>query len=400
VAIAIVGAGIGGLTTALALARKGFAVDLIERRGGFSEIGAGLQLSPNASRILVDLGLGAALRRVVGEPERVIIRSIRSGNEIGRIALGPYMRNRYGAPYWVAHRADLQTVLLDAVRSDPKIRLIMGRTVEAVGEAEGGVVLGCVSESGTREALEAEAVVGADGVWSKIRPVIDPGEKPAFAGHVAWRATLPKAKVPSPLSGNETGLWLGKTGHVVHYPIAGGKLLNVVVIERTNVAVDGWAARGEGVELIRQYTGASPLLLQLLSRDTSWQRWSLFERHPQRIAQGRVALLGDAAHPVLPFLAQGAALAIEDAAKLAEMMTLTDDLRLAFEMYETERLGRARRVQSEASRNGRIYHLSGPVAFARNVVIGRLGAERMTSRYDWLYGHKPNPRLASEVTDG
>jgi salicylate hydroxylase len=389
--IAVAGAGIGGLTAALALARQGHAVTLVERRTGFSEVGAGLQLSPNASRILIGLGLGAALRRVVTEPERVVVRRIGSGRPVGAVALGPFARQRYEAPYWVAHRADLQTILLDAVRSQSSIRLVMGRTVEEVRSGPDHASLAWVSAGGARESLAVDAVVGADGIWSKVRRALGDEALPAFHGSVAWRATLDRSAAPAELAGNETGLWLGSRGHVVHYPIAGGRLINVVAIDTDAEPVEGWAAPGKAEDLLARYASAAPMLRQLLSLPPEWLRWSLF-RHPiRRLAAGRIALLGDAAHPVLPFLAQGAALAIEDAATLASLLgQRSQSVPQALSAYEDQRLKRARRVQREARRNGRIYHAGPLMAFGRDRVMGHLGPEGMTRRYDWLYGFRPH----------
>jgi salicylate hydroxylase len=383
--LAVVGAGIGGLTAALTLARQGHGVALIERRTGFSEVGAGLQLSPNASRILLELGLGPALRRVATEPERVVIRSVRSGRSIGQVALGPFMRERYGAPYWVVHRADLQRILLDAVRSQPSIRLLIGRTVETVDNDLPSAALTLRTESGQREALDIHGVIGADGVWSTVRRVLG-NAPPVYRGYVAWRATIERKRVPIELSGNETGLWLGRTAHVVHYPIDGGRLVNVVVIRRRSDPVEGWDAPGRRIRLLTHFNGASTPLRELIAAPPDWLLWSLFDAPAGRLADGRVALLGDAAHPVLPFLAQGAALAIEDTAALAASLAEGSDLPAAFAAYARQRTERVRLVQKQARRNGRIYHLSGPAAFARNLVIRRLGAEGMTERYSWLYG--------------
>jgi salicylate hydroxylase len=384
--LAVVGAGIGGLTTALMLARQGHAVTLIERRTGFSAVGAGLQLSPNASRILIDLGLAPALRRVVGEPERVVVRALQSGREIGRVALGRFMKATFGAPYWVVHRADLQTILLDAVRSQPSIRLVMGRNVEAATDETDRTTLTLATESGVRDRLSVDAVIGADGAWSKVRQALGTGAAPTFRGYVAWRATVERDRVPADLAGNETGLWLGRAGHVVHYPVAGGRLLNIVAIQRTPEPVDGWATPGDAPDLLSHYASACPLARELLSCAQGWLLWSLFDRPADSLARGRIALVGDAAHPVLPFLAQGAALAIEDAAALATCLTDHADLPSAFTAYQNLRLPRVRKVQNEARKNGKIYHLGGLAGFARDKVMQRIGPEGMTKRYSWLYG--------------
>jgi salicylate hydroxylase len=387
--VAVVGAGIGGLTAALALARQGHVVTLVERRTGFSEVGAGLQLSPNASRILIKLGLGPALRRVATELERVVVRGINSGKRIGEVTLGAFIRERFEAPYWVVHRADLQTILLDAVRSEPSIRLVMGRTVEAAGNGASQASLTWVSAGGTRETLAADVIVGADGVWSKVRQQLGDRTQPTYRGYVAWRATFERNAAPAELAGDETGLWLGSQGHVVHYPIAGGKLINVVAIERNPNSVEGWAAPGRREDLLARYASAAPALRDLLALPPEWLRWSLFDHPAGRLANGRIALLGDAAHPVLPFLAQGAAMAIEEAATLASLLRDAQaDVPEALMTYEKHRLGRVPRVQKEARTNGRIYHAGSFVAFGRNQVMRHLGPEGMAKRYDWLYGFR------------
>jgi salicylate hydroxylase len=387
--IAIAGAGIGGLTAALALARRGHAVSLIERRTGFAEVGAGLQLSPNASRILVDLGLGAALRRVVTEPPRVVVRDLESGQQIGEVALGAFMRERFGAPYWVIHRAELQTVLLDAVRSAPSVRLIMGRTVESITQTADRAELTFATGNGARESAAFDAVAGADGVWSTVRQSLGDHKKPGYRGSVAWRATIDRKRAPAELTGDETSLWLGRRGHVVHYPIAGGRLINIVAIEKSPTPVEGWAAAGEGRDLLTGYANAAPALRKLLAEPEQWQRWSLFDHPVSCLAKGRVALLGDAAHPVLPFLAQGAAMAIEDAVSLAASLGADSKaVPLALSAYEDKRCPRVRKVQQAARRNGRIYHAGGLIAFARNQIMRRLGPEGMTARYAWLYGFR------------
>jgi salicylate hydroxylase len=223
-------------------------------------------------------------------------------------------------------------------------------------------------------------------VWSRLRAALGDGRSPAFRGHVAWRATIDRAAAPPELAGNETGLWLGSAGHVVHYPIAGGRLLNVVAIERRNRPVEGWSEPGAREDLLGRFAGAAPLLRALLGTPASWLLWSLHDLPARGMARGRIALLGDAAHPVLPFLAQGAALAIEDAAALAGALAGGETVPSALRAYEAERLPRAGRVQAQARRNGRIYHAGPLVAFARDRVMRHLGPEGLTERYAWLYG--------------
>lgn len=387
--IAVVGAGIGGLTAALALADAGHAITVIERRTGFSEVGAGLQLSPNASRVLIELGLGAALRRAATEPPGVVVRSLASARRLGGVALGARARERYGAPYYVIHRADLQTLLLDALRARPNIRLLVGRDVTGLSETEDGIGLTVESAHGTRsETVEAALVIGADGLRSRIRGHLDPAPLRS-GGAAAWRAIVPREAVPEICAGEETGLWLGRGRHVVHYPIRGGQMLNVVATVPERHGDEDWGRLGEPAVLRAHFRDCAPDLLDLLSVPDSWLVWTLAERKLARpMAQGRVALLGDAAHPVLPFLAQGAALAIEDAAVLAHHLA-TQEPEAALAAYAKARSARARRVQRAARGNGRAYHASGFTAFCRNTMMRRLGPDRMRERYAWLYSWTP-----------
>jgi salicylate hydroxylase len=391
--VTVVGAGIGGLTAALALARIGRQVTLIERRTGFTEVGAGLQLSPNANRVLATLGLAPAIARAASEPARVVVRATGSGRQIGEVALGSFMRERFKAPYYVIHRADLQTILLDAVRGQPGIRLLMGRAVSGLTQDADGVSLSVERAGGAQEELACGIVVGADGVWSKVRPLIGDLRQPGFHGHVAWRATIPRSEAPAALAGNETGLWLGSGGHVVHYPISGGKRINIVAIQKRGAPVTGWAEPGDRSELLGHFARAAPQLRALLGAPDEWLMWSLHDLPATTMARGRVALLGDAAHPVLPFLAQGAALAIEDAAGLANALAHDRPAQDALQSYARIRLPRARALQQAARKNGGVYHAGVLVSLGRNLVMGRLGAQGMTERYGWVYGWDPASAL-------
>lgn len=387
--VVVVGAGIGGLTAALALSRQGYGVTLVERRTRLTETGAGLQLSPNATRVLVDLGLEGPLRRVAVEPERVLIRRIASGREIGGVALGAFMRERYGAPYCVASRADLQTLLLDAVRASPDIRLVVGRACTGVTSARDRAEVAVENAAGARETFRGDLVVGADGLNSTLRRAWD-ARPPSYQEAVAWRATLPREAAPAGLGSDETGLWLGPGRHVVHYPIEGGRVLNIVaVLTGPAPATDGPAQRPPALAGLAARAAAP--LAALLATPREWTPWPLYDLSVGRMAQGRVALLGDAAHPVLPYLAQGAALAIEDAAVLAGVLkgAAVGDPAPLLRRYARLRRRRARQVQLQARRNGSVYHAGALVSFARDRTMAALGPRRMAERYAWLYGWRP-----------
>lgn len=389
--VAIVGGGIAGLAAALALSGRGFAITVFERRTGFAETGAGIQLSPNASRVLQSLGLEPALRRVVTETQTVSVRSLASGREIGDVALGDAMRRRFGAPYWSVARADLHTVLLDAVRGRSDIALRFGRTLSSLDDGAGVVTLGIDTANGARDSVAAELVIGADGIGSRVRPAIGDPRSPAPSGYLAYRATVAADALADAALARTSGLWLGRHAHLVHYPIASGRRVNVVAIAQNREPVEGWSAPVAAETVRAAFRTACDPLRMLVATPTEWSAWSLDDLPVRLMGRGRVALLGDAAHPVLPYLAQGGALAIEDAAVLAAALGGARDIPGAVAAFARDRLPRVRRVQKAARRNGFAYHTFGPPAWIRDRVMARLGPDGMRERYAWLYGWTPPP---------
>lgn len=383
--ILIAGAGIGGLTAAVALARRGVSVTLAERRTGFAEAGAGIQISPNAGRLLEGLDLGLALKQTGVVVDRLMVRRWRDGAGLAEMAMAA---PGSATPFRVLKRADLHLLLLDAARTLPNVRLIMGRSVAGIDERADGIVATLVQDSGHAETVAAQALIAADGLWSQLRERGGDAAPPIFTGFEAWRALVPS----DPASGRaEVTLHLGPARHAVHYPVAGGRETNLVIIREASEAREGWSRSGDARLLASQIAGANPDLRRLAASAGSWQVWSLFDRPPAAMARGRVALLGDAAHPVLPFMAQGAALAIEDAAVLARILArhLARDgaagVTAAIAAYAGLRGPRVARVQNASRSNGRTYHLGRPWSVARDLVLRRLGPDGLRSRHGWLY---------------
>jgi salicylate hydroxylase len=390
--VIIVGAGIGGLTAALAIARRGFEVAVFDQAQRLEEVGAGIQLSPNASRILLALGLRDQLQRHVVTPEELRIIDARTARVLARAPLGAAAERRYGAPYWVIHRGDLQAVLVEAVHARPGIGLHLGARVEDFTLTETGVTISARSALGDFEHRGA-ALIGADGLWSNLRRSLGDGREPRFAGHSAWRALAPAEAVVPELRTPAVNLWLGGGAHLVHYPVRGGSLVNVVAIIRDDWREAGWSAPAERADILARYPAAtwSATPRALLAAPPHWQKWALYDRAPlARWGTGAVTLLGDAAHPMLPYLAQGAAMAIEDAAVLAQRLAeARDNPAAAMRGYERQRRSRTARAQRAARRNGTIYQLGGPAASLRSLALTAVGGARLLTRYDWLYGWTP-----------
>ena len=386
----IAGAGIGGLCAALCLARAGWQVTIFDKTPVLEEAGAGLQLSPNASSILRDLGVLALLGAAALEPRQILIRRARDGATLAALPLEDADR-RWGAPYLLAHRADLQRALLDKIAQDANISLKLGATIASFAASQDQVAVGVKAGPVTLK-FTGDCLIGADGLHSFVRSrlVANPADAPKFANRTAWRALVPVKSVSPGMRQQETMLWLGRKAHLVHYPLRGGEIVNVVAIVedhfRVSESQDFWSSPGDAEFVKARFSAWDGAARDLIAAAPQWRKWPLFDRDPlPSWSAGRVALLGDAAHPMLPFLAQGAAQAIEDAHALGVALVPGTDVERALAAYQRARQARAARVQAESRRQSSIYHLSGPAALARDLAIRFSGPQRLLGRYDWLY---------------
>lgn len=388
--VLIAGGGIGGLSAALACTRAGAEVALFERHAEFSEFGAGIQLSPNVVKILYGWGLQQALAEVVAFPDRLQVRSANSGAVLGSLRLGQTMAQRYGAPYLTIHRADLHRLLLTAVQQQGGAALRLSSSVLNFAETESDVAVQLA-----RDELErGDLLVGADGGWSSIRQQLLADGTPQPTGHLAYRALISQARLPVHLRSSQVTVWLGPLMHVVQYPVRGGEWLNVVAIVHGQVQGDmsHWDHSGNAAELQQRLQACCKELRDLVQAVPEWRLWALSIRPPMRSgreqAGGRVALLGDAAHPMVPYLAQGAGMAIEDAHVLAHELDAggpdaSGQVPALLRHYAQQRWQRNARVQATAIRNGKIFHASGLMAFGRNAAMKIRGEGLMDQ--PWLY---------------
>jgi len=388
----IAGAGIGGLCTSLCLARGGWRVSLYEKAKVLEETGAGLQLSPNASAILGRLGVIERLAPFALRPKAIRIRRARDGATLAVMPLDDAER-RWGAPYLVVHRADLQRVLLEAIARESSIKLQTGAAVAGFASDENSVAI-AIQQGVVRLKAAGDCLIGADGVRSFVRQRLG-ADSAKFSGRTAWRAIISSARVNANMRRDETTLWLGRKAHLVHYPLRGGAVINVVAIVDEDFCPDGaesWSSPGEPGFLEARFSRWAEPARKLLRVVPDWRKWPLFDCNPiASWTAGRVALMGDAAHPMLPFLAQGAAQAIEDAGALGEVLTRGQNIETSFRAYQDARCPRAARVQKESRRQAKIYHLAGPAALLRDMALRALGPQKMLARYDWLYdAHRAN----------
>ncbi|TQN59447.1 salicylate hydroxylase [Agrobacterium tumefaciens] len=381
--VAIVGAGIAGLTAALSFARHGVSSDIIEQAGELAEVGAGLQLSPNAARILAELGVMPEIEARWTEPVSVELASGKSLATLLSLPMAEVARTRWGAPYGVLHRSTLQRALLDAVTRNPLCRLHLGKRME-------NATLDGIAATTFRD---HDLIVGADGVWSAARFAVPSSPVATFSGNVAWRFTVAAKDVPSAINKSAVTAYLGSGGHIVAYPLKEVGGFNIVAIALGADPGATWRAELSGQQkamLLAQFRDWSADIVRLLSSSENPTFWPLYQAGRGRWHNGRdTVLIGDAAHAMMPFAAQGAAMAIEDAFELAGALAKTPlPVAQALGAFEALRLPRIEKARKRASLNRFAYHATGPVRLARDFVFSTRPTEAFLKDFDWLYGYR------------
>lgn len=379
--VVVVGGGIGGLATALALRLQGRSVRLLERAAEFGEVGAGLQLAPNATRILADWGVLDQVLAAGVEPRRLVLRDALSGAELTHLDLGADFRARYGAPYVVVHRSDLHQILVHACRGGG-VRLETGREVDRVDSTSDTAFTYCTDGA----ILESEVVLGLDGLNSRLRETVV-GDQPVASGYVAYRGAVPVADKPASVNLDEVVAWIGPGCHLVQYPLRQARMVNQVAVFRSPAFERGEAEWGGCEELDEAFRRCCDQVRDGL--DSLWRnrQWRMYDREPaDNWSQGRLLLLGDAAHPVLQYLAQGACQALEDAATVANAANQSDDWPSALQATQQARMPRTARVQRNARTWGEIWHLDDLGRLLRNELLTTRDP-RDYSHLDWLYGN-------------
>lgn len=379
----VAGGGIGGLAAAFVLARAGHAVTVLEQSAAFGEIGAGIQLGPNIFKMFDYLGLTEDINQVAFFPAGLGMNDMRTGEKVVRVPLGDTARAAYGYPYGVIYRADLHQVFLDACKASPNVVLRTASKVESFEQDDSGVRVRMAGG----EVLQGDALIGADGLWSRIREAVLGDGKPRVSGHIAYRAVLKREDVPAHLWSDDVLLWGGEKTHLVHYPLRRGELFNLVAVFHSNKYDEGWNTFGDTAELNERFAHAVPQVRELLDKIETWKMWVLCDREPVKDwTDRRVTLLGDAAHPMLQYLAQGAGQAIEDAVVLGEALHFTGgDVARAFQKYQQARYLRTGRVQLTARFYGDIYHAAGVQRELRNQMFQSGKESAGFAGLKWMY---------------
>jgi 3-hydroxybenzoate 6-monooxygenase len=390
--VLVAGGGIGGLAAALALVRQGFRVKVMEQAPEIGEIGAGIQLGPNAFAAFDALGIGDRARGRAVYTDYMVMHDALDETLVGRIPTGEAFRARFGNPYAVIHRADVHLSLLEGAQASGRVEFLTSTRVEHVTQDAHGVRV-VDQGGGVHEGL---ALIGADGVKSVVRQQLV-GDPARVTGHVVYRAVVDKADFPQDLQWNAASIWVGPNCHLVHYPLRGGEQYNVVVTFHSREA-EQWGVREGSKEEVQSYfQGICPKARQLIELPKSWKRWATADREP--IAQwthGRVTLLGDAAHPTTQYMAQGACMAMEDAVTLGEALRVNDnDWASALDLYQRSRVARTARIVLSSREMGRIYHAKGVERLVRNELWRDRAPERFYDAMEWLYGWAAERCLAS-----
>lgn len=380
--VLIAGAGIAGLAAAIALARAGIASITVDRRGDLAEVGAGIQVGPNGVKILRRLGAAERSGETAATPDAVRISSGASGKLLAEVPLGRTIAARHGAPYWTMAREDLHRALREAAASHADLVSLETGTAAAAFTSEAtGVTL---KVEGRERPLAGAALVLASGLWGRIGEARIPL---VATSKLAARALIPIDRVPTGFADNAVGLWLGADAHLVHYPVAAGRLVNVVAVLEGDTLPETWNAPAEKSHILKGFEHWADPPRRLLEAVTEWRQWRLYQAAAEAPPlPGNVIRIGDAAGPVLPFLAQGGVLALEDAAALAAALASVGEPRTAFDAIRAGRLARRAEIAKASRDNGRIYHLDGLAAKARDLVLRASSPDRLLRRFDWLYG--------------
>lgn len=385
--ILILGGGIAGLALALSLARHGRGAIVLESRPRFETEGAGIQLGANGVKVLERLGLAERLRPQVGEPANLVVFDGGSARRLAQLPLGGWFAARHGAPYWTMHRADLHAALVATAAEQPRLVLRADYALKALRQEPCGVL----AEDRAGERLVGEALVGADGLWSTVRQTIYPSARPRFAGATAARALIAVAAAGA-LAEPNVGLWLGAGANVVHYPVRAGREVAVVIIVREPWPASAAESRVDAKGALAPLAAFHHSLTDVLSRAPDYRKWALYHLAALPTwSLERIGLIGDAAHPVLPHLAQGGALALEDGLLLGSTLGQQKvDVAASLREFTAQRRARAARVEALSRRNGELYHLGAPLAWARDAVLRLLPGAWLMAGYDWLYGWRPD----------
>jgi salicylate hydroxylase len=382
--VLVAGAGIGGLAASIALANAGFRVLVFERNYKSDTSGAGIQLSPNATRALNMLGALDKLKAV--EPAELVVANATNRAVLAAMPLGDTMRAKFNSPYLVCLRADLHDALARIASEHPDIELRFGSQITDFAIHTRGVTAQIERNQATEEILGA-ALIGADGIRSQIRARLHPGTSPRHGGMSAWRATIPASLLPADMREKlQVRVWLGPGAHLVHYPVGDGSEINLVAVTMDKQSTESWGEEAAASGIVRQFSDWNPVPRTVIASASQFRRWSIYEA-PRLSSWGKGAatLLGDAAHGMFPFIAQGAASALEDAVTLAAELRNAGDMAAALRHYERLRLPRTQKMQSTARNVGRIYHLPAPFSFGRDLAMERIGGEGLIRQNEWIY---------------